>query len=345
MVAAATAANTRLIDMNIAFHTLSPPPVIPGTDAAFQDIQTLQSVFGGTILHLFPLRHPTRWFPKPMYGLHRLNDISRLDRSHDMHFVSYATLYAFPYLAIVNKPLCYQVLGSLDGARPPPSWLKNKLKFLLVNTAHDAEVARSWGITGVHCIPPGIDTSRFTPSPPPPSEPFTLLAGSAPWTTEQFRLKGFDILLDLIARQPDMRLILLWRGYVRKTLDSLVASKQLTDRVEILDCFVNVNDVLTRAHAAVVLAASPRIVKAYPHSLLEALAAGRPVILSAVLPMSDYVTTHQCGTIVKELTLTDLSAAVSRMRHDYDRLARGAGEAGRHFDRAAMVLRYKELFV
>ena len=41
---------------------------------------------------------------------------------------------------------------------------------------------------------------------------FVLLAGSAPWTREQFHSKGVDALLKVAQQVPSLRLIFLWRG-------------------------------------------------------------------------------------------------------------------------------------
>ena len=74
---------------------------------------------------------------------------------------------------------------------------------------------------------------------------------------------------------------------------------------------------LRRVHAAVVLAGRPGLVKAFPHSLLEALAAGRPVLVSEGNPMAEYVRETGCGRVVPRLAAADLLEAIRLLRLDY----------------------------
>jgi glycosyltransferase involved in cell wall biosynthesis len=156
-----------------------------------------------------------------------------------------------------------------------------------------------------------------------------LLAGSAPWTREQFRGKGVEALLEAAHRMPRLRLIFLWRGLLQRELEKRIEALRLQDRVEILSDRVDVGAVLARVHAAVVLADWTRLVKAYPHSLLEALACGRPVLVSEQIPMADYVRQTGCGEVVSGLAESALRRAVERLRENYDALSANALRVGR----------------
>ena len=96
----------------------------------------------------------------------------------------------------------------------------------------------------------------------------------------------------------DVRLVFLWRGVLLPELVARVRRFEVSERVEILRDRVDVSEVLARVHAAVVLAGQPGLVRAYPHSLLEALAAGRPVLVSDGNPMAEYVRATGCGRVV-----------------------------------------------
>ena len=69
--------------MHILYHLTAPEPAIPGTDAALQDVEALRARFGGEVLPLYPLRAPSRWFPRALYGLQRLPALRRLERAGD----------------------------------------------------------------------------------------------------------------------------------------------------------------------------------------------------------------------------------------------------------------------
>ena len=125
--------------------------------------------------------------------------------------------------------------------------------------------ARAQGLGNVRIIRPGIDVDRFEQVPPRAVREFVLLAGSAPWVEEQFQSKGFDALFRIASANPWLRLILLWRGHLRDTLDTRLGERGLVDRVEVIDEWTDVGRLLARTHAAIVLAARPELIKAYPH--------------------------------------------------------------------------------
>ena len=102
---------------------------------------------------------------------------------------------------------------------------------------------------------------------------------------------------------------------------------------------------LARVHAAVVLAGRPGLVKAYPHSLLEALAAGRPVVVSGGNPMAAYVRDTGCGRVVARLETADLVEAIRELRQDYKAYRARAAEVGRRdFSQEDLVAAHRELY-
>jgi glycosyltransferase involved in cell wall biosynthesis len=142
-----------------------------------------------------------------------------------------------------------------------------------------------------------------------------------------------------------VQLILLWRGLLLDQLRERVARRGIDDRVEIVPERVEIDDYLKRANAVVLAAKRSDIVKAYPHSLLESLAAGRPVILSAALPMADFVREHRCGIVVDNVTSRSLIWSVQELRSGYANLVRGAQSIDFSlFSRANMLAAYRPIY-
>lgn len=332
--------------MNVVYHLTSPPPVFPGADAVFQDVDLLRGRFGGQTVNLFPLRSPSLWFPRCLYGFHCRRRLKEMDRSADLHHVFYADLYPFPVLRALRRPVVYSVVAGLDVIRRPSAGALNGIRQVVVSNERDREILNEWGLSNHTLIRPGIDNSRFSYVPaPPPSAGFRLLAGSAPWVERQFRQKGVDALLEVAARIPDLRLVFLWRGRLYEPLARRIRQLGLQQRVEVLNERVRVNDVLARVHAAVVLAETSRIVKAYPHSLLESLAAGKPVLISRTIPMADYVRDMGCGKVAEGMDPESLAAAIGGFRADYDRLQRNALCMGRRdFSHENLLASYEKLY-
>jgi len=329
--------------MPILYHLTSPPPPIPGTDAVFQDIEALRREFGGACLQMYPLRRPSRFFPKQLYGLGRGRALRQMEDAADAHHLFYATLYPFPWLRALKKPLIYTAAAGI-GPSPVAGGWRPSIHTVVSCNPRDAAVLRAVPGLRARIIRPGIDTLKFRPEALPLRGELILAVGSAPWTAAQFRTKGIDLLLDA-ARTLPLRLVFLWRGLLAETLERRVSGRGLGHRVEIINRAADVNRVLAGVHAAAVLAAGDRLVKAYPHSLLESLAAGKPVVLSDCIPMADYVRETGCGTCVEALTAGALRAALLRLMDRYGECQAAAEARGRaDFALGPMLQAYGEIY-
>lgn len=293
-------------------HLTVPPEAIPGTDATLQDAALLARELGAEILHVYPGRRPSRWMPPILFGWNVWNALREADRAGAVHLVFHSRARAFPYLRFLRGHVIYTVTADA-GRAEPPGWLRRRAIFV-VTQARAARSAGTWRNARVVEIRPGVDLSHIRTAPPPaPETPPTLLMASAPWTRSQFRSKGIVLLLDVLRLRPDLRLILLWRGWHLEPLRRLVANTGFADRVEIVDRRVDVNEYLARSHAVVLLARSSRLVKAWPHSLLEGLAAGRPVLASSAIPISDELRERDLGEVLEDWTPESLNAAICRL--------------------------------
>jgi len=331
--------------MNILYHLTSPSPPIPGTDAVFQEIEALRRRFGGECLQLYPLRQPSRIFPKQLYGLHQRRALRRREPSIDLHHLYYATLYPFPWLRALHKPLIYSAVAGVGPhlEHGYANWLKGIHTIVSCNPRDEAAL-RALRPARYRIIRPGIAVERLSPVPLPLRDELILLVGSAPWIRRQFQTKGIDLLLDAAGSLP-LRLVFLWRGLLLDELQRHIARRGMNRRVEIINEATDVNRVLARVHATVVLAETGKLVKAYPHSLMESLAAGKPALVSGCIPMADYVAEAQCGEVVPQLMPDDLRAAIQRLMDNYaerqtQTLARGRGD----FALAPMLEAYGEVY-
>jgi glycosyltransferase involved in cell wall biosynthesis len=311
-----------------------------------QEVELLRARFGGELLYLRPAWRARARYPRQLLGLHRLAAIRRWDRLVDLHHVYAPQLFWLPLLWLVKRPVVYTVTAGVDAGRPlPPAAFLRRLGAIVVPSRADLEALGRHGLGNAHLIRPGIDVTRFVDTPPPPGPGFVLLSGSAPWTRQQFGTKGVDAMLEVARRMPDLRLVFLWRGVLLPELVARVRRLGLSERVEILSDRVDVSRVLARVHAAVVLAGRPGLVKAYPHSLLEALAAGRPVLVSDGNPMADHVRESGCGRVVPGLGEADLLEAIQRLRQDYAVCRTRAVEVGRRdFSQEDLAAAHRELY-
>lgn len=301
--------------MQALYHLTIPNSPMADCEAVAQDVHLLQQVVPGRVVRLYPVSRPGTRIPRALWGFQHLLAIRRAERFVDFHHIFNPDPFPFPVLRFLRKPVVYSVVGGIRQQHLAMALrLAQLVQMIVVSTATDAERLRCWGIDRVHYVLPAVETSRFSYVPLAADAPPVLLAGSAPWTIEQFVSKGVDALLTAAQRRRDLRLIFLWRGVLFDEMMRRVRQRHLEQRVQVLNERVDVNAVLSVATAAVVLADRSDIVKAHPHSLLESLAAGRPVLVSRAVPMSEWVEQSGLGLVIEKVEADAILDAVDQLR-------------------------------
>ena len=328
--------------MRILYISPSPPPKIKGTDGLFTEIGNLRKIFGGDMISLSPARSLPPLIPVSLYGMHQIPALKRYNKKVDIFHLFFPYMVNFRVLRYLSKPIIYTIISGIDEKHLPRSAPPCTL---VVSSSHEADILRSRGFPRVHVVRPGIDLSlvHVMPSQEPDSE-FVLLAGSAPWTKRQFDTKGFNLLLEVLTRLPQIRLICLWRGTLFREWADRVKSLGLADRVEIIREKTDISEILSRCHAAVVLSATSDQVKSYPNSLMESLAAGRPVLVSRSNPMSYFVEDNGCGKVIEDLCLEELINSIREIMDDYSTFTRAASLAGRNLSVTQMIDDYRHIY-
>ncbi len=332
--------------MKVLYHLTIPPSPLAACDAVVQEVQALRALSddGGQILYLYPGRAPGSRLPRRWWGLQHLPRLLSVEGQFDIHHVFNPDPYPLDMLRFLHRPIVYTVTAGARGAeRQTVQRLARRVHTLVVPTEAERSDLRAWGLSNVLAVPPGIDLARFSPTPPPP-QPLTLLMGSAPWTIEQFESNGVNALLEAARARPDLRLVFLWRGLHAREMERRVAQKGLEGRVIVVNRQVDVNEALAGAHAAIVLAQDATLVKAFPHSLLEALAAGRPVLVSRAIPMADYVQAAGCGEIVESVGTQQVLEAMARLESNYASCRQAALRVGREFSQDKLIKAYGQLY-
>jgi glycosyltransferase involved in cell wall biosynthesis len=332
--------------MSVLYLLTAPRPLIAGTDAVFNEVAALQAEFGGEAMNLFPFRTPRIRLPRLLYGMQAAPGLRRAEARHDTNHIYFGVLYWFPVLDLLRKPIVYTVSATLDARRKPRALAKLKgLHRIVVSNERDTATLDAWGLSNYALIPPGIDTAAISRHPLPLEDEVTLLMASAPWHRRHFDLKGIDVLLETAAKMPALRLVMLWRGILIDELRQRISRHGVQDRVEVVNAHTDIDAHLAHAHAGVLLAKESAIIKAYPHSLVESLVAGKPVIVSNTIPMSDYVTRNGCGLVLDQVTVPAVMAAVEALKRNYGELARRTvALPGDDFSIRALIDRHRPLY-
>ena len=170
-------------------------------------------------------------------------------------------------------------------------------------------------------IPNGVDTSRFARAVPADLGPGTKLL----FVGRLHARKGFPVAVEAFAslagERPDLRLVVAGAGEEASALDRV--SGPVRDRITMLGTVPN--DDLPPIHAACDLFVAPNTGgESFGVILVEAMAAGLPVIASDIAGFDEVVTPGEDGLMVPPGDAGALAGAVERLLDDpaaADRLA------------------------
>jgi glycosyltransferase involved in cell wall biosynthesis len=328
--------------MKVLYHITLTPPRIPGTDAVYQEVELLNKKFGTEIIRWYPFSHYTPYIPPFFFGLHNLVDVWKKERDCDIHHIFHSIWYPFPLLFLLRKPIVFTVAGGLAYSL---QYSPMKKIHLVLPSEHERHGAEERGWKNTSFVFPGIDTGALIVTPPPKRNgEFVLLAGSSPWEKTKFVQKGFDLMLKIIKQNAFIRLITLWRGILYEEWRDMIEEFGVQDRVEVYNTWVDIAAIMPRVHAAIVLADRGGIVKAWPHSLLEALTAGRPVMISRSIPMASFVQEQGNGIIIETMEYNELEQAIQTLIRDYERYQNSASQTGHLFSSTRNIAAYQDIY-
>ncbi len=332
--------------MPILYLPTVPAPVVKNTDALFQEIELLADKNDGHILNLFPLKKPNSIFPRFLYGIHQITNLQQAVRNCDLCHVYSPVLHYYPILNLIDKPIVFNVVASMVGLPKPKNIAKlSTLHSIVISNDRDRQLLASLGLDNYTIINTGIDTEKIKTTTLKMEDEVVLLMASAPWEHHQFVSKGIDILLESVQKTPSLKIIFLWRGLFEEKMLQKIKSYGVEDQVELINKRVNISDMLERVHATVLLTDRGDSIKTFPHSLLESLAAGKPIVLSNKIPMADYVKEKNCGLVVHEHTTEAFLKSISLLKGNYQELSKQAFDLkASDFTKEKMVQKYSKLY-
>lgn len=314
------------------------------------------------VLRLPPHRvheyHLTRF-----YNLHGLRQIGRLGRDikmHRFHIVHALDFYAnvmcaaamvwIPRVKLVVSRR-YELRSHRRVHRYGEWWCYRLANAVALNSTRIADRLMSRGLVAAHkavVIPNGIDLARYAQIPnrrngaADPARPVRVgvVARLAP-------VKGHSTLLRAIAllrpKWPRLVLVLIGDGELRRQLEHEADALRIRDRVRFVGTQLDVRPWLASLDVAVL----PSHHEAFPNALLEYLAAGCPVVATAVGEVPNIVISGQHGLLVPPRQPNPLAAAIDRVLTDPDLRASLASAARRRavrYDLARMIASTRELY-
>jgi glycosyltransferase involved in cell wall biosynthesis len=177
--------------------------------------------------------------------------------------------------------------------------------------------------SNVTCIPNGVDLDRFDVDEPTVDGRIVFLGRLAPKKRVSDLIRAVD---RLAADHPDAELVVVGEGPLEEELRELATELGITDRVTFTGRVEE--EAIPRYYASAELFVLPSVWEGHPLTLLEAWAAGRPVIASDVEGIAEFVDHGETGYLVPARDPEALADAI-RYAFDNPEEARGWGRAAR----------------
>lgn len=230
------------------------------------------------------------------------------------HFGTNSTTVAMLAEILGGPRFSFTVHGPEEFDSPVALSLKTKMQraaFTVAVSSYGRSQLYRWAdpadwprIHVVHC---GIEPERFpTALPLPETGPRLVAIGRL---AEQ---KGFALLVEAIALAapalPDLHLTLVGDGPLRPQLETAIAAQGLSDRITLTGWAdeARVRDELAKAQALIL----PSFAEGLPMVVMEAMAAGRPVIGTMIAGVPELVLPEETGQLVPAGDAPALAAAI-----------------------------------
>jgi len=191
---------------------------------------------------------------------------------------------------------------------------------IVVPSAYQAEIARGWGLRSgrIHVL--------TNPAPPPREVTAEALeSGTFVFVGRLTRAKALWTAIDAIALVPAARLVVVGDGPDRAELEQRAGSSAAAGRIQFRGARSRDDALVSVAGATAALLSSDY--ENLPHSVVEALAVGVPVVATAVGGVPEVVHDGENGLLVRPGRPEELADAIRRVLEEdglRDRLAAGA---------------------
>jgi glycosyltransferase involved in cell wall biosynthesis len=210
--------------------------------------------------------------------------------------------YDIPYLVHVRLGgfMFEKLLKEVAGMKDELINSINSAKRVLVTSSFQREGLKKW-ILESFVIHNPVDTSFFNPE-----------SGGGKYIAAIGRLeeeKGFDILIDAMAKIPNVKLKIAGDGSMKKALIKRVKNHQLSDRIEFVGELTRVEVRELISHSQFLVLSSRY--ETFGNVLLEALACGKPVVSTRCGGPEEIVT--DTSGYLSEINANDLGATISKM--------------------------------
>lgn len=216
------------------------------------------------------------------------------------------------------------------------------IRYVVVESEWHRELLRQGGVgeEAIQLIRPGVEIRPYREA----KGAFTVLFATSPLSGHDLLSRGVFLLVQAAKALPDVRFLMVWRDHALTDLQSVIAREQV-DNVEIWNGLIpDMGAVYDQVHATALPGLTAASLKPAPHSGLESLAHGKPLLVSRPTSIAPLVARAGCG-LEFDPSVDALVEAIHRLRDHYPEYQATCHDtARRYFSRAVFLERYRELY-
>jgi glycosyltransferase involved in cell wall biosynthesis len=190
-----------------------------------------------------------------------------------------------------------------------------KLRYVVVESSRHREILKQTGIDekAIKLIYPGTRLKTYERAP----FPFKILFATSPLGNFGLLSRGIYLLMQAAAMLPDVRFLLVWRDKNYRKLSTLINHHRLHN-VEVLNGYIpDMERIYKSVHATILPGLTHSSLKPCPHSAIDSLSHGKPVLVSQPTSIAGIVSRYKCG-VTFDFSVESLVANVKLLIHNYD---------------------------
>jgi len=305
----------------------------PEYEAISKEVEILSKNFNSEIFNM-NFRNPLTY-----YKLLRLPFLKR-----DINHI-YTSLGDRPYLSLLRKKpivLTGSSEAKIDKIRERMKFY-GKIDKLVVESERQRGILLDIGVdeSKIRLIPPGVDLKEFSYK---KEERFTILFASSPTRVEQMKSRGIDLMLEIAKKNRSINFIFLWRKTGYSNLIKKINERNLKNVEIINEIVTNINEIYARSSCTIAPFLDFESHKPIPRSIIESLAAGKPVLVSNKVSIANIVDNERCG-VVFEPSIDSVVDAISKLKENYSRYQENSRRTSeKYFSKERFVEDYRKLY-
>lgn len=217
-----------------------------------------------------------------------------------------------------------------------------KLGAVVVESEGHRELLLQGGIdeSRLHLVYPGVAMHEYRPA----EGEFRILFASSPPVPNDLLSRGVHLMLRVAARMPQVRFVMAWRKANIDALHALIREYGV-ENIDVHNGYIeDMDELYASTHASILPGLTHNSLKPCPHSALNALAHGKPVLASGPTSISALLEREACGVTFAP-TIEGLESAIGTLMADYGRIQPNCHRAVEsHFTLERFIQEYDQLY-